>query len=145
MKQVLLAAAFIAVFSSGSMAHAQKARPVALSKLASYPAEYEGKRVRLARIPCVDDPDGAFTCAVRAGGQMLLVSGNMLGVETPSKTMHRLATDCRGTANLANADCVFDIEITPRRARREVRDTPEGSLPFTLVNSAEIDLFPPRK
>ena len=112
-----------------------------LRKLVDDPGAYVSKRIRVASISCVDDPKGGYVCMRTVGGQILRIQAEALGAGTEMGIAERLLGDCKGTANLQRTACRVDAEIEPSSGKRDVMDTPGGSMPVTIVEAVDIEMY----
>lgn len=113
-----------------------------LRKLVDDPDVYLRRKVRVSGIPCVDDPKGGYVCSKAVGGQILRIQAEALGTRTDAMIAERLLGDCKGTANLKRAACRVDAELEPSNAKRDVTDTPGGSMPITTIEAPDVDMYP---
>lgn len=140
MKSVIVLAMFTA--TAGAAIAAER---VTTRQLAGAPKTFVGRTIVVPDIGCVDDPRSGFVCIAIAGGRALRIEASVLGAKTGTTATGRLISDCKGTANLQRPICRFDAEIEPTTAYSDTLDTPQGSMPVSVVRTGQIDLSVPRR
>lgn len=140
--------ALILVMGAGTCGIAQEGtdprsdRRTDLKRLVDDPDVYLRRKIRVPSIPCVDNPKGGYVCMKSVGGQMLRIQAEALGTRTDAVIAERLLGDCKGTANLRRAACRVDADLEPSNGKRDVTETPGGSMPITTIEAPDIDMYP---
>ncbi|BAQ50391.1 hypothetical protein [Methylobacterium aquaticum] len=114
-------------------------------QLVDAPKSYVERRIVIPGIACINPGKGDFLCIAVVAGRALRIEAGLLGAKTALPIAEALIGECKGTANIKNAACVFDAEITPANTMTDMMETASGSMPIVVVYSGQVDLYRPKR
>lgn len=135
--RILVAIAVMTAFAGPAASQTR----LPLRAIVDNPRAAIGENVRFGRVACVDPGGAGFICLAKVGGRVLRVKADYLGASSPQSVAELLIGDCKGTINLDNPVCQFDIVIRPKTANKSMVETPAGSFQAVEVYSPQIDMF----